>query len=154
LSDKETRLVVAPAWFGNGGTPADLANSESALRMGPYHARPDHLLVSIVVHPPDDAAHILIPPNLVNAPSVRKLRTLATYARQQGRIADEMAVEDELKAMGAIARTLDSLPEQVRARVLGWLSDRNGGRLIRGAPLSALLSPEDSLRIAKDRVLS
>lgn len=54
----------------------------------------------------------------------RKLRRLATYARDQKRIPAEMDVQDELRAMEVLAKTLDSLNLPTRERVLTWLEHR------------------------------
>lgn len=99
-----------------------------------------------------------------NAPAGRKLRRLATFARDQKRIPEEMDVQDELRAMEVLAKTLDSLDEETSSRVLSWLTARAQAadlkRLGRGAqetPMRtgfATIDAEESVRRAKERVTS
>lgn len=87
----------------------------------------------------------------------RKLRRLATYRRDQQRIPAEMDVQDELRAMEVLAKTLDSLNLPTRERVLHWLDHRKcmqvTAHTLGREPLPTLVSVSESLRIAKDRVL-
>lgn len=110
--------------------------------------------VEVSIEPPVKARVVLD----IGTPPLRKLRPLRTYARQQGRLGAEMDVDDELRAMRAIATTLQALPPDVRARVLDWLKARNVSEelaaLSRGYQPAAS-SPSDvaeSLRIAQERL--
>lgn len=86
----------------------------------------------------------------------RKLRRLATFHRDQHRIPEEMDVQDELRAMEVLAKTLDSLDEETAARVLAWLNSRAQAadlkRLGRGAQESPVRTAEESVRLAKERM--
>lgn len=88
----------------------------------------------------------------------RKLRRLSTFARDQKRFPQEMDVQDELRAMEVLAKTLDSLPDTTGFRVLSWLNSRHQTKpapMTRGpAGNAAEVSPEESVRIAKERVTS
>jgi len=93
----------------------------------------------------------------------RKLRRLATFHRGQGRLSAEMDVQDELRAMEVLAKTLDSLTPPARHRALGWLSNRHHANEVLATiappypshiPADIGLPPQESLRIAKERVTS
>lgn len=93
-------------------------------------------------------AHALIPAALVGS-SVRKLRRLSSFARNQGRLPAEMDVDDELRAMQVLAKTLDSMSDQdTRRRVLLWLTNRDATLRV------TLIGPEESLRLAQERLRS
>lgn len=98
----------------------------------------------------------LVVPSEMTGPG-RKLRRLATYRRDQQRIPAEMDVQDELRAMEVLAKTLDSLNLPTRERVLHWLDHRKcmqvTAHTLGREPLPTLVSVSESLRIAKDRVL-
>lgn len=107
---------------------------------------------------------------IVPAAAARKMRRLATFARDQGRIPAEMDVDDELRAMAVLAKTLDSLAEEARGRVLEWVrarlvaaelrhlavpparpaSERTGFPSVDAEPVGA----EESLRLAQERLRS
>ncbi len=95
----------------------------------------------------------------------RALRRLATFHRAQPVFADVLGIEDELRAMSVLGRTLEQLPEEARERTVAWLMDR-----FRPAPQEGVTerirlsrreaaegpapSEAESLSIAKARVLA
>lgn len=85
----------------------------------------------------------------------RKLRRMATFYRDQTQFGPVLDVQDELRAMGAMAKTLECLPQEAQFRVMRWLNARLADTAM---PITAVPEPEppteaESVRIARDRVL-
>lgn len=91
----------------------------------------------------------------------RRLRRLATFARRQQTFGQVLDVEDELRAVALLVRTLEQLPREARGRALAYIQSRH-----HDDPANALafglgpqpapqvpVSYEESVRIARDRVL-
>lgn len=105
-------------------------------------------LVGICIEPYENAPGPMIETRITLEPGKlpRKLRRLATFSREQARFGPEMDVEDEMRAMSAIVRTVEALPADARRRVLAWVA----GRTL--APEGTIASVDESLRAARQRM--
>lgn len=151
----EVMELETTGWTNPNGGEAPVIGAR--VRLGPAPTGKDGSLLSVVIG--EVETHALIGPF---APVARKLRRLATFHRGQGRFPAEMDVQDELRAMEVLAKTLDSLDEETSRRVLSWLTAREQAadlrRLARQDPpmrtgFASVDEETESLRIAKDYVL-
>lgn len=125
------------------------------VRLGPAPPGKVGSLLSVVVGGVE--THALLHPF---SQVTRKLRRLATFHRGQQRFGSEMDVQDELRAMEVLAKTLDSLSEDASDRVLEWLMARTKAMVLRrltergGGYPSVHQSPsvEESIRMVKEHV--
>jgi hypothetical protein len=139
----------APAFITVKGEAAVIhgdTKGRAVVTVDPDRDTPEIVHLRVTAEPYDApgcsvAVRVILPAGKV----ARKLRRLATFHRDQQRLGPEMDVEDELRAMQVLAKTLDSLDEDARSRVLEWLRSRTVAdemRKLRGA--RAALPPYDS----------
>lgn len=104
----------------------------------------------------------------------RALRRLDSFSRRQAVFAGSLQIADELRAMTLITRTLNKLEAGARARTVRWLVDcyltdpdmpsaptaahdhKTEAEYVRCTqcnPLEEHLSKEESLRIAREKML-
>lgn len=157
-----------PAFIAVSGDPALLADAKgrAVVTLQPDRDTGEimHLRVTATPYAAPPGCSVAVRVILPAGKAARKLRRLATFARGQQRFGAEMDVEDELRAMEVMAKTLASLPDTAAFRVLAWLSSRQHtvkgreiaarGVLRTGEAEDARRPPteEESIRIAKEHL--